>query len=131
MMNLLWFVVNLGILMFVTDKQAFSEGEEAIERAFDEAAVSPSFLVWSSVTGVLVTVFVAYRSARRAGLLFLRHGGWTAVVATVFSAGFLLIPSSGDDPAFPFWYMAFSIASVVPSGMLGGWFAARADERAA
>ena len=121
--NLLTFLALSPIMLFVAGTEAFSEDEEIVKHAIDRAIVAPEFLLWSFIVGILITAYAAFWAARRAGLLHLRHGGWTAVASAVLASLFLLVPGATEGPAPPFWYNSLALAVMVPAGVFGGWLA--------
>lgn len=86
---------------------------------------SPEFLLGALVLGLAATVLGAFVGARLAGTLFVRHGGWIAVVSTVLMLPFLLLPSA-DAAATPTWYDIAGWVLILPAGMAGGALAALA-----
>ncbi|MEN8182637.1 MAG: hypothetical protein ABFS46_08890 [Myxococcota bacterium] len=104
---------------------AFSENEAAAERAFQDVVSSPEFLLLGLLVGVSATVIAAFVGARRAGVHHVRHGGWIAVCSVAFSLVFYLVPGSEPAPSPPVWYEALGWCLLLPSGLAGGYLAAR------
>lgn len=123
--NVLTIASLFPIMWFVAGAGAFSDDEETARQAIDEALVSPEFLLWTSAVGAAITVYAAFWAARRAGVLHLRHGGWTAVASAALACLFLLLPGTTANPQTPLWHDALALALTVPSGLLGGWLASR------
>jgi len=128
--HVLTFLALLPVLVWVGGAEAFSGNEESVNRAIDQTVVAPEFLLWSFIVGTSVTSFAAFWASRRAGVLYLRHGGWTAVAAAILGSIFLLLPGATSGPQPPFWYVCLGYAFIVPAGVFGGWLAAKASETA-
>jgi hypothetical protein len=124
-------VAAMILLFWVAGPDAFSLDEEASAQALSAALASPQYLVSGLIAGLLATLIGAYVGARRAGRLHVRHGGWVAVLSTVFAFSLYLLPGAYSEPTPPFWYEALGIALVLPAGLLGGLFAALRDPAAA
>ena len=129
--NVLTFLALIPIMLYVAGAETFSEDEETIERAIDQAFVAPEFLLWSFIVGISITAYAAFWASRRAGVFHLRHGGWTAVASAVLASLFLLIPAPTAAPAPPLWYNALSLAVMLPAGVFGGWLASKVAKPAA
>ena len=127
--NVLTIVSLFPIMWFVAGAEAFSDDPETASRSIDQALATPEFLLWSFVVGIAITVYAAFWASRRAGVLHLRHGGWTAVASAALASLFLLVPDSTAGPQAPLWYDALALVLMVPSGVLGGWLASRLAER--
>ena len=125
----LTFVATLAILVWVGGAEAFSGDEESVRRAIDETLVAPEFLLWNLIVGISITTYAAFWAARRAGGFFVRHGGWTAVAATVLGSLSLLLPGDGSGPQTPLWYLCIGYAALIPAGVLGGWLASKSTAR--
>jgi hypothetical protein len=122
--NVLTLVASIPVMLYFAGTQAFAEDEQTANRAMDSALASPEFLACQFAVGLSVTVYAAYWASRRAGLLYLRHGGWTAVASAVLGSAFLLVPdASAAGSAPPLWYEALSLGLMIPAGVLGGWLA--------
>ena len=127
--NVLTIASIFPILWLVAGGDAFSDDEETARQAIDQGLASPEFLLWSSLVGAVITVYAAFWAARKAGVLHLRHGGWTAVASAALASLFLLVPGATTDPQTPLWHDALALALTVPSGLLGGWLASRLHAR--
>jgi len=125
--HVLSFLALLPILVLVGGTEALSGDEESVNRVIDQTVLAPEFLLWSLIVGVLITSCAAFWVARRAGVLPLRHGGWTAVAALMLGAVFLLFPGATSGPQPPLWYVFLGYAFMIPAGVFGGWLAARAS----
>jgi hypothetical protein len=119
------------LILWLAGPDAFSHDEEVAAQALAAALASPQYLVSSLVTGLLATLIGAFAGARRAGIFHVRHGGWVAVVSTVFGFSLYLLPGVHAEPTPPFWYDAVGIALVLPAGLLGGLLAAFRNPAAA
>ncbi len=129
--NVLTFVVLLPIMLYFAGADAFAEDEESANRAMDRAIAAPAFLACSFVVGLSITVYAGFWASRRAGLLHVRHGGWTAVASAALGSLFLLVPGATEGASPPLWYDALAMALMIPAGVFGGWLASRADGPAA
>jgi len=119
-------VVSVPLVLWLAGGAALGDDEEAAERAIDQAVASPEFLWLGAVVGLGITAAVAFWVARRAADRHVLHGGWTAVASVLL--GFALSLVTGDAGTRPpFWYEALGYAQVVPTGMAGGWLAAKAE----
>jgi|SRR5262245_721814 len=129
--NVLSLIALLPIALYFAGAEAFASDERTANQAMDRALAAPGFLVCQLVVGVSVTVYAAYWASRRAGLLHLRHGGWTALASALL--GFVVLVASGAPagPAPPLWYEALGLALMLPAGVLGGWLASLARRPAA
>jgi hypothetical protein len=113
-------------MLYFAGAGAFAEDEETVNKAIDQAFAMPGFLVCLFVVGLSITVYAGFWASRRAGLLHLRHGGWTAVASAVLGSLFLLVPGVTAGPAVPLWYDALALTLVIPAGVFGGWLASNA-----
>jgi hypothetical protein len=123
--NVLTLVASIPLMLFFVGTGALAEDEAAAERSFEQAFSSLEFLLAFFVIGMAITVYAGFWAARRAGVLPLRHGGWTAVVSLAIATLFLLLPGASEGSATPIWYDAISFALMLPAGVLGGWLASR------
>jgi hypothetical protein len=123
--NVLTIAAVLPIMLYFAGSEALSEEDGVANRAIEEALISPGFLWWSFIVGLLITVYACFWASRRAGALHLRHGGWTAVMSVVVASIFLLWPSPDAGPSPPVWYDAVGMMLMLPAGLLGGWLAAK------
>ena len=126
--NVLTLIALLPIMFLVAGAAAFSDDEETANQAIDQTIVAPEFLFWSFVVGLSITSYAAFWASRRAGVLYLRHGGWTAVASAVLASVFLLIPNATAGPQPPLWYEGLALALMVPAGVFGGWLASKVSE---
>jgi hypothetical protein len=117
-------------MFYLAGAESLSDNEEMANAAIDAAIASSEFLIWSFAFGLSITVFAGFRASRAAGVLHLRHGGWTALVSAALGLLFLLVPDFDSTPPNPLWYDALSIGLMVPAGVLGGWLASRGTESA-
>lgn len=122
-------LAGIALVFHLAGGEAFSEDAQAAERALEEALAAPEYLLWSFVIGISITAYAGYWAARRAGVLHVRHGGWTAVVSAVLGSLFLLVPGEGTGPSAPWWYDALALGLMLPAGLFGGWVAAKRAER--
>jgi hypothetical protein len=129
--NVLTFLSSIPIILYVAGGEMFSEDEETARRAVDQAVVTQEFLFWSFIVGISITAYAAFWASRRAGVLHVRHGGWTAVASAVLGSLLLFVPGATAGPAPPFWYTALALALMVPAGVFGGWLASRFGRSAA
>lgn len=121
-------VVSVPLILWLAGDAALGEDEEAADRAIDQAVASPEFLWIAAVVGLAITAAAAFWVARRAGDRHVLHGGWTAVASVLL--GFALsLATGGAEARPPFWYEALGYALMVPTGMAGGWLAAKAGPR--
>jgi hypothetical protein len=125
--NVLTVVASVPLAFLLAGEDGLAEDPEQFERTLDQAVETPEFLLWAFVVGLAITVYAAYWASRRAGVLHLRHGGWTAVASLALASLFLLVPGATEGSAAPAWYDALSIALMLPAGVLGGWIAAKVD----
>lgn len=123
--NVLSFLAGIPMMLYFAGAEAFSEDPETADRAIDRVLLQPEFLLVSLVVGIAITTYAAFWAARRAGLLHVRHGGWTAVASAVLAFLLLLLPGATAGPAPPWWYEALGLAAMLPAGVLGGWLASR------
>ncbi len=128
--NVLTLVALVPIMLLVAGAEAFADDEETANRAIDQAIGAPEFLLWSFIVGISITSYAAFWASRRAGVLYLRHGGWTAVASAVLASVFLLAPSATAGPQPPLWYDGLAFALMVPAGVFGGWLASKGSEPA-
>ena len=119
------------LMLWVAGPDAFSPDEEVAEQAVDAALLSPEFLLFGFIAGILATAIGAYVGARRATVFHVRHGGWIAVCSALVSLLFLLVPGATSEPTPPLWYDALGFALMLPAGLLGGLLAALRDRAAA
>jgi hypothetical protein len=129
--NVLTLFASFPIMFYFGGAEAFAEDEETATQAVNQALAALGFLVCVFVVGLLITVYAAFWASRRAGLLHLRHGGWTAVTSAVLACVFLLLPGAAAGPALPLWYDVLGLAFMVPAGLFGGWLASDARSPAA
>ena len=129
--NVLTLVSIIPITLYVAGGDSFSEDDETVNRAIDQAMVSPDFLLLSFIVGLSITVYAAFWASRRAGTLHLRHGGWTAVISALVASLFLLVPGANEGPAPPAWYEGLGLALMIPAGVFGGWLASKISKVAA
>lgn len=102
-----------------------SENEELAERALQEMASSPEFLLLGLLVGVAATTIAAFIGARRAGAHHVRHGGWIALCSAALSVLPFLFAGSAPGESPPLWYEAAGWCLLLPSGLAGGYLAAR------
>jgi len=123
--------VASAIMLFglLAGEDAFSEDEEISQAAFDALSADPEFLMWSVVLGLSCTVLGAFVGARRAGRLYLRHGGWVAVASPAIGLLFLLLPAEAAGPPPPLWFDVIGWVLLLPSGLLGGAIAGSLGSR--
>ena len=120
-------VLGFGLLTAsLAGEDAFSENEAAAERALQEMISSPEFLLFGLLLGVSATAIAAFIGARRAGVHHVRHGGWIALCSVALSILPYLIVGSEPAPSPPIWYEAVGWCLLLPSGLAGGYLAARA-----
>ncbi len=129
--NVLTLFASLPIMLYFAGADAFAENEETANQAIDHAIATPASLVCLFVVGLSITVYAGFWASRRAGLLHLRHGGWTAVASAVLGSLFLLVPGATVGPAPPLWYSALGLALMIPAGVFGGWLASNSSRPAA
>ena len=126
----LTFIATLAITFWFAGAEALLSGdEETVNRAM--AIVAPEFWFWSFIVGMSITSYAAFWASRRAGVLHLRHGGWTAVASAALASVFLLVPGATTGPQRPLWYDGLAFALMVPAGVFGGWLASKVSEPAA
>jgi hypothetical protein len=119
-------VLGFGLLTAsLAGEEAFSQDEAAAERALQELASSPEFLLFGLLLGVAATVVAAFVGARRAGVHHVRHGGWIALGSAALSVVPYLLAGSAPAPGPPLWYEALGWGLLLPSGLAGGYLAAR------
>ena len=119
-------VIGFGLLTAsLAGEDAFTQDEAAAERALQELASSPEFLLFGLFLGVAATVIAAFAGARRAGVHPVRHGGWIALCSAALSVVPYLLPGSVPAPSPPVWYEALGWCLLLPSGLAGGYLAAR------
>ena len=91
-------VLGFGLLTAsLAGEEAFSGDEEAAERAFEEMATSPEFLLAGLLVGVCATAFGAFVGARRAGVHHVQHGGWIAVCSAALSLVPILLAGQAGE----------------------------------
>lgn len=128
--NVLTILAMVPITLHFAGDAAFGENEEAARQAMDAAMREPAFLLATFAVGAAITLYACYWAARRAGVLHVRHGGWTAVTSAVLGTFISLLLGGGSGGAdTPLWYDALSLALMVPAGMAGGWLAAAVAAR--
>jgi hypothetical protein len=119
-------VLGFGLLTAsLAGEDAFSQDEEAAKRALQELASSPEFLLFGLLVGVAATATAAFVGARRAGVHHVRHGGWIALCSAALSIVPYLLPGSEPTHSPPVWYEALGWCLLLPSGLAGGYLAAR------
>lgn len=119
-------ILGFGLLTAaLASEEAFSEDPAAAERAYEELAASPEFLVLGLLVGVTATVYGAFVGARRAGVSPVRHGGWVAVCSAALSLIPYLLASQPPTSSPPLWYEALGWLLLLPSGLAGGYLAGR------
>ena len=110
----LWFAPDLA-----------SHDEAQARKVLAELATSTGYVTANIVLGALGTVLGAFVGARRAGQLYVRHGGWIAVTSTAIGALLMLLePPTSDAAGFPFWSQVVAWLLILPAGMTGGALAA-------
>jgi hypothetical protein len=125
-------VLGFGLLTAsLAGEEAFSGDQEAAERALEEMASSPEFLLAGLLVGVCATAFGAFVGARRAGVHHVRHGGWIAVCSAALSLVPILLAGQAPASSPPLWYEALGWLLLLPSGLAGGYLAARLAPAAA
>lgn len=129
--NVLTLVVSIPLTLFFAGSDLMTEDEELANRAMEDALSSPEFLAWLFVIGLSITVYAGFWAARRAGVLYLRHGGWTAVASLSIAMLFVIVPGASEGATTPLWYDAASFGLMIPAGILGGWMAAKLHAPAA
>jgi hypothetical protein len=129
--NVLTLLASFPIMLYFAGSAAFAQDEETARRAMDQAIAAPGFLLCLFVVGLSITAYAAFWASRRAGLLHLRHGGWTAVASAALGSLFLLAPGAAAGPAPPLWYDVLALALMVPAGVFGGWLASHAGSAVA
>ena len=119
-------LVIAALLLGSVAPEALEDG--LTQELADRLSASLPYLLGSVAGGAACTVLGAFAAARLAGRLFVSHGGWVAVTATVLSLGYLIPPS---DPALasqpqiqiPLWIEALSWLLILPAGIAGGLLA--------
>ena len=81
------------------------------------------------VLGGLCTVYASFKAARRAGAYFIRHGGWVATASAL--SALVVILAVPEGPTQPLWVEILGFLIIIPSGILGGYIAARIQPAAA
>lgn len=118
-------IVFLPLYSWFAGPAFFSFDEAVANEATRRAHESDLFNVISLVAGGLCTVYAAYRAARRAGVYFIRHGGWVAATSALLAlSGLLFLP---QGPRQPVWVELLAFITIVPAGILGGHLAARSE----
>jgi hypothetical protein len=119
-------ILGFGVLTAsLAGEDAFSQDQEAAERALQELASSPEFLLCGLLLGVVATATAAFLGSRRAGAHHVRHGGWIALCSAALAVVPYLLPGSEPAPSPPLWYEAIGWCLLLPSGLAGGYLAAR------
>ncbi len=123
--NALTMIAMFPITFFAAGAEAMSEDPATAQEAMEHAMDRPEFLALSFAAGAAITTFAAFWAARRAGVLHVRHGGWTAVVSALLACALFLLPGAAAEPRPPLWFEALGLAVMIPAGVVGGWLASR------
>ena len=107
----------------------FSENEAVANKAVMRAYGSTLFNFVGLVVGGLCTAVGAFVAARRAGVHFVRHGGWVAVGSAVLAVVLLALVPAG--PSQPIWVELVGFIMIIPCGVLGGHIAGQIEASAA
>jgi hypothetical protein len=124
--NVLTFLILTPLVIYFAGPDALSQNEETSSAAIERVMGAPKYLIGSFVVGTLITTFAAFWAARRAGVSFLRHGGWTAVMSAALALVLFVLPGASSGPPSPWWYDALAYALMIPAGVFGGWLASKA-----
>jgi hypothetical protein len=124
-------VASVPLILLLAGTTAFGEDDLAAAQAIDQALASPEGMFWGAIVGFGATFIGALYGARRAQGEYVRHGGWVAVLSLVLALPFYFVPGAQSTIPSPLWYELFTMAGMVPVGILGGFVARQLAEAAA
>ena len=113
---ILTFVASIPLWFVFVGPDFFSENEDVANQAAIRAYNSDLFNVLDLIVGGLCTVVAALTAARRAGVHFVRHGGWVAGGSAL--VGVLLLAILPAEPSQPLWVDLVAFIVIVPCGLL-------------
>lgn len=105
--------------MFV-DPNIRELGEEAFAAHIASIERDPSYIAISLLLGSLATAIGGYLAAQKAQQVHLKHGLWVAL-----ASGASIVVFAGDNWStnIPLWVTILGWILLLPSGVLGGYFA--------
>lgn len=120
--TLLTMVVSMPLLYLFAGPEVFADDEAVARAAEARAYASDAFNVVMLLAGLACTLVGGGVGAARAGLDFVRHGGWVGVGSLLLGVALLTILPAG--PHQPLWVEVLGLVLIVPAGALGGRLAA-------